>query len=107
MERTYQTIKWAETTGYTKHTHYEIVDYVIRDSYGTLFKHMLELTPSYNIKLNAHSVKNLLKRRWLLFSNHFYFFIYKLIKIKYNQHIALKRSSIYGNFLASHQLVEG
>ena len=43
MERTYQTIKWAETTGYIKHTHHEIVDYVIRDSYGTLFKHMLEV----------------------------------------------------------------
>lgn len=46
MERTYETIEWAETTGYTKHTHYEIVDYVIRDSYGTLFKHMLEVKPA-------------------------------------------------------------
>lgn len=45
MERTYETIEWAETTRYTKHTHYEIVDYVIRDSYGTLFKHMLEVKP--------------------------------------------------------------
>ena len=33
--------------------------------------------------------------------------IYKIIKNRYNNHIALKRSSIYVSILASYQMVEG
>ena len=45
MKRTYETIEWAEETGYTNHTHYEIVEYVIKESYGSLFKHMMLVNP--------------------------------------------------------------
>ena len=45
MNRTYEVIEWAETTGYTNHKHYETIDYLIKSSFGDLFKHMLEENP--------------------------------------------------------------
>ena len=56
MKRTYETIEWAETTGYTKHTHYELVEYMIKDAYGSLFKHMLEVKPELE-----HQIKGIFR----------------------------------------------
>ena len=51
MNRTAETIEWAETTGYTKHKHYETVDYLIKESFGELFKLILEKNPELDRKL--------------------------------------------------------
>lgn len=56
MNRTKETIEWSETTGYTNHKHYETVDYLIKECFGGLFKHILLKNPELDKKLfpNGH-----------------------------------------------------